>query len=354
MTEPSIQPQEAACGISKPGAGGRPIVSIILVSYNCRTMLGGCIGDLTRACAAISHEIIIVDNASGDGTADWVAAVHPGVRLLRNADNLGFAGGVNCGLALAGGEYILLVNPDVRIPDHETLPALIAFLAARPEIAAASCRLVFPDGQHQVGDAGYRPTLRNSLAYACGLSNMAPRHVNGLMVASPDSIVTDWIPVDWLCGAFLLVRRETIKIAGPLDESFFLYGEDIEWCCRMRERNFLLAYLPGLQVKHIQAGTQRSKDETPSTRWLDGLAQAFVKLNGARQWRPFKMSLSAGLLLRGLVYALLGCLRGDIGNRRKAAAMMQYSRHARRMPLPNIVSASRSDKAPSTAIIQVK
>ena len=300
-----------------------PILSIIIVTWNCRDLILRCLATLASAELFARCEVIVVDNNSTDGTQDLVAATYPHVILHRNVRNAGFAGGTNIGIRLARAPNLLLLNPDAFPSTPQTLARMIDALQRHPEYAAIGCRLVFPDGRHQVGDAGFRPTLPHVLIWALGLHSIPP--LRGLFLARPERVQRPVSDVDWLCAACMMVRACMVRAIGMLDERYFMYAEDVEWCCRMRDRGWRVGYLADESVVHLQGGTQKVEPAEVRCGWIDSLGKLFLSRNKRSKWSIFCLLLSLGFGLRALAY---GIKRPDPG---KARTMLAYARHALRM-----------------------
>lgn len=301
-------------------------LSVIIVTWNCRALVLDCLAALLAAELPEPAEIILVDNASADGTAEAVAAAHPAVRVIASPTNAGFAGGNNLGFAAARGRTLLLLNPDAFPAAPDSLIALWRFLETHPDHAAAGPRLLHGDGRHQVGDAGWRPGFATLALHALGVTQLLPRHARGVFLIRPDRLGAGPVPVDWLCGACLMIRAEAVRRIGGLDERFFLYGEDVEWGCRMRQAGLRLAYLPGVMVRHLQGGTQAGG--AVSTRWLDSLVRLHCDLNGTATLPLLRPVLAAGFALRALAYRIAALRPGQDAKARQAAAMWVFARHA--------------------------
>ncbi|MEB3186830.1 MAG: glycosyltransferase family 2 protein [bacterium] len=223
-----------------------PVLSVVVVNWNTREWLARCL-DRVRAETRTPHEIIVVDNASTDGSHELVATQFPGVRLLANDRNVGFAAGCNQGLELARGRFWLLLNPDTEVLDG-ALDRLVAYLERHPEVAAVGPRLENLDGSLQPSAFGFYGTWR---------SLIENRLVQALVTwRSPHS---PWLAfwdhsseriVDWVMGACLLVRRSVALRVGLLDERFFMYGEEVDWQWRMAEAGHRVMYLPTARVRH--------------------------------------------------------------------------------------------------------
>lgn len=219
-----------------------PSVSVIVLSYNTRNLTLTCLEHFAPEALATGWEVIVVDNGSQDGTASAVNRKFPQVKVVRSEENRGFAAGVNLGLAQAQGEAILLINSDV-LASFAALSALPAFLDAHPQVGALSPRLCTREGAPQAFAYGGDPTLGYLLR----------RGLHRLLGRGP---LHDWaietpIEVDWVSGACLCVRRETLEQVGLLDERFFLYFEDNDWCLRMRRAGWKVMYVPTVAVVHL-------------------------------------------------------------------------------------------------------
>ena len=232
-------------------------LSIVIVSYNARADLEACLDSLAASPPHSRHEIIVVDNASTDGSADLVVARAPAVRLVRQASNVGFAAGNNVGIRQTTGELILLLNNDTIVPAG-AIDALVARLRATPDAAAAGPRLV---------DASGKPEL----SFGPMISPLAEVWQKSLMALQGRGmpLVTQWVEratarerfVDWASGAALLVYRKDAEAVGLLDERFFLYTEDVDFCASLRVRGRRILFTPAAQITHLRG---RSRGTAPA------------------------------------------------------------------------------------------
>jgi N-acetylglucosaminyl-diphospho-decaprenol L-rhamnosyltransferase len=234
-------------------AAGGPDLSVIVVTHNGRELALKTLRTAIARTGPIETEWLVVDNGSSDGTADAVERELPVTRVLRRS-NVGFAAGNNVGLGQARGRYVLLLNPDVEIREG-TLAALVEALDRRPEVGAASVRQVSPDGAVQVSARRF-PSIRGELGEALMLSRLPLARRLGLTEASSGSHHAEH-SVDWLVGAFLVVRREAVDQVGPLDDRFFLYSEEKDWCLRLRQAGWDVRHLPVMTVIHHCGGYSR-------------------------------------------------------------------------------------------------
>ena len=216
-------------------------VSFIIVSWNAKGYVAECLQSIRENCH-VQAEIIVVDNASHDGTPEWIREHFPECHLVETGANLGFAKGNNVGITLATGKYLFLVNSDVKILPR-CVENLIELMEAHPDLALAGPQMWGPDGS--VGRSTMRfPTLWNSLCRALALDSVFPhsRTFAGHLMGDFDHKRSRNVEV--LNGWFWVVRRQALEQVGVLDEQFFMYGEDMDWCYRFRKagwRNFFCA-----------------------------------------------------------------------------------------------------------------
>jgi len=209
-------------------------LSIVIVSFNARADLERCLQALRDAPPARSHELIVVDNASSDGSAD--AARRQGVRVIDTGANLGFARGTNIGIRASSGANLLLLNSDTIVPAG-AIDRLLDVFDLHPDVAVAGPRLV---------DAGGRAEL--SFGRMVGpLNELRQKHATGV-----DSATRQEQFPDWVSGACLLVRRSDAEAAGLLDERYFMYLEDVDFCATIRARGRRVMFVPGVEVVHLR------------------------------------------------------------------------------------------------------
>jgi GT2 family glycosyltransferase len=224
-----------------------PRLSIIIVTYNSRDQIDGCLSSLSSNPPSMDAEVVIVDNASGDGTAAAVRQMWPDVSVIETGENLGFAAGCNAGIRVTSGEFVLLLNPDARVTAG-ALDALTAHLKARPDAAVAGPRIVDEDGRAEVSCGamiGPVAELRQKLLVSGNARvPMVRAYVDRLTRESRD--------VDWVSGACLLVRREDAEAVGLLDERYFMYAEDVDFCAAIRARRRRVLFTADAEVVHLR------------------------------------------------------------------------------------------------------
>ena len=233
-------------------------VSIVIVSYNTRELTIQTIESVFRSQTRYAYEIIVVDNHSSDGSVEALQSRFPEVRIIANNENVGFSRANNQGIRLAKGRYVLLLNSDT-IVNEGTLETMIRFMDEHPHVGASGCKVVLPNGSLDKACRRGFPTPSASFYYAFGIAKMFPKcprfNQYQLTHLDPDQ---DY-PVDCLVGAFMLVRREAIEQVGLLDEDYFMYGEDVDWCYRIKQAGWEIYYYPYTQIVHYKGASSRKK-----------------------------------------------------------------------------------------------
>jgi GT2 family glycosyltransferase len=258
-------------------------LSIIIVNWNVRDLLRRCLDSIVAA-RLLRLEVIVVDNASSDGSVAMLRADFPHVTLVANAHNVGFPAGNNQGFAVARGRYVMTLNPDAEIVG-DALARMIAYLDAQPKVGALGPQLRNPDGSIQSSRRRF-PTFATALFESTWLQSIAPRRVVRryyLQDAPPDRTQE----VDWLTGACLLVRREVLETVGGFDETFFMYSEELDWCRRIKSAGWKIVYLPEARVMHHSG---QSSDQAVAARHIH------FQTSKVRYFRKHHGRLSAGLL----------------------------------------------------------
>ncbi|GIO92505.1 glycosyltransferase family 2 protein [Paenibacillus lactis] len=233
-------------------------VSILIVNYNTRQLTLDCLRSVYASETEFTYEVIVIDNDSKDDSVQAIRQEFPLVKLIENTQNTGFAKANNQGMAAAQGRYVLLLNSDTVI-QRDTLQTMVAFMDRNPITGASGCKIILPDGSLDKACKRGFPTPSASFYYAFGLSKLFPNEPRfnqyQLGYLDPDQEY----PVDCLVGAFMLVRRETIEQVGGLDETFFMYGEDIDWCYRIKQAGWGIHYYPRTTIVHYKGGSARRR-----------------------------------------------------------------------------------------------
>ena len=233
----------------QPAEAVTPRVSVIIASWNTRDLLAACLESLRTAFSAGWCEVIVVDNGSADGSPAMVRQRFPAVALICPARNLGFGGANNLGIRAARGRYFVLLNSDTEVPDG-ALESMCDFMDANPQVGVLGPKLLNLDGSVQLSCRrfpSYRTALFNRYSL---LTRLFPRNPYSREYLMTDSGHSDTREVDWVSGACLIARREAVEEVGLLDEAFFMYAEDVDWCYRMHQKGWKVVYYPEVQVLH--------------------------------------------------------------------------------------------------------
>jgi N-acetylglucosaminyl-diphospho-decaprenol L-rhamnosyltransferase len=300
----------------------------IVVNWNTRELLHECLRALTGPECAAWLGVICVDNGSADGSADLVAREFPSVRLVRNDQNVGFAAAVNQAIAIALAEpaieYVALVNSDLLVRP-KALAALVDELVRDPRAGVVGPALRHPGGHLQSGAAGFAPTAWRGFAHFLFLSALTRGLWRGFVLSQrrrAGSVRP--LPVDWVSGACLVARADAIRRAGMFDTRFFLYAEDVEWCCRVRASGFSVSYVPAVEAVHVRGAS--SPDGDP--RWLAALCELVRRDRGEWEYRVFRVAAALGLALRRVAYGIAYRASGNERYRVLARDMRAYARWA--------------------------
>ncbi|HEY3063851.1 MAG TPA: glycosyltransferase family 2 protein [Chloroflexota bacterium] len=258
-------------------------ISIVILNFNTRAHLAACLRSVQAEVRA-GDEVFVVDNSSSDGSVDIVERDFPWVRLIRSPVNGGFAHGNNQALRLATREAVLLLNPDTILP----VGALNAFeerLASHPDAGILGPKLLKPNGTMHLACRRSFPTPAVAFYRLSGLSRLFPRSPTfgryNLTYIDPDKP----IEVDAVCGACLLIRRSVVERIGLLDERFFMYGEDVDWCLRARQDGWTVRYEPAVIVQHQHGAASRQRALRTTFHFFRAM-DLFYRKHYVRRYHP--------------------------------------------------------------------
>lgn len=277
-------------------------VSIIIVSYNTRDMTLAAIASAVRETRDVTSELIVVDNASSDGSAEAIATAFPDVRLIASPDNLGFAAGNNLAAAHARGEYLLLLNPDTVVLDC-AVDRLVAFARSRPEAGIWGGRTLFADGRLNPASCWRRISLWNLFCRAAGLTGMLPRSALFNSEAYGGWARDRVREVDIVSGCFLLVRRDTWQRLGGFDPVFFMYGEEADLCLRARRIGARPHVTPEAKIVH-HGGASETARADKLVKLLAAKASLVARHFHPRARTPGRLLLAAWPLSRWIALSV--------------------------------------------------
>ena len=286
----------------------QPDLSIIIVSWNVCELLQNCLYSVF-AQQGVALQLIVVDSASSDGSPEMVAELFPQVELIACETNVGFPHGNNIGLERANGRFILLLNPDTVLHDN-ALAKMVGYLAQNHSVGIVGPQLLNGDGSVQSSRRRF-PTLRTAFFESTWLQPMAPQTVLDRYyvrdVADDKTAV-----VDWVMGACLMTRQEVVSQVGGLDEAYFMYSEELDYCRRVHQAGWQVVYYPQARVTHLSG---KSSEQAVTRRHIN-FNQAKL-----RYFRKYHGRLAAGvlrlfLLLSYVWQLVLEAIKGAVGHKR--------------------------------------
>ena len=237
-------------------------LSIIIVNYNTKQLLDDCLRSLKEAMPpAGGMELIVVDNASSDGSQAMVQEKYPQVKLVASEENRGFAAANNMGTAVADGKYLLFLNSDTRVRQNALVEPL-NYLAGQHYIGALTARLIYPNGERDPDNHRGFPTPWNAFCHFTGLSKLFPDHphYNGYFMSYANFDETH--PVDVIAGSYMMMPMALFQKLGGWDETYFFYGEDIDFCYRIRQAGYQIVYYPHVEVVHYKGASSGLRKES--------------------------------------------------------------------------------------------
>jgi GT2 family glycosyltransferase len=264
----------------KAKMGEQPDITITIVSWNTRQLLQECLRSILDKPVSSSLEVHVIDNASTDGSAAMVRDEFPQVCLTTNAENTGFARANNQSWRVARGRYWMLLNSDTVVKPG-ALDALVKFMDAHPRAGLATAKVVNPDGTPQFC-AQPEPGIGLALLEASRLHKLLPQRRRGRLLLSTYWSYDEPARLGWAWGTALIARREAVEEAGPLAEDFFMYGEDLEWCLRVRRKGWDVWFCPDAEILHYggQSSAQAWSDANRERIILDGIYSAIEQHRG--------------------------------------------------------------------------
>lgn len=294
-------------------------LSIIIVSFNTKNLLLDCIQSIQKYTKGVSYEIVVVDNASIDGSVEAVDETS-GVKVIRNKKNEGFARANNQGTERALGRYILFLNSDTKLQE-DSLTRMVSFMDKNNQAGVVSCKLLNSDGSTQASGGNF-PTLLRIFLWATFLDDIPfvsrslgayHLHAGASFMAKSD----DWEhQQDWVSGAVFLVRAEIVKSIGGFNEDFFMYGEDVEYCFRIKKAGWGIWYIPQTSILHIGSASSGGRAIQFSGKSLgkekgilgefEGLKKFYKEHYSPWQYLMLMLLLKKAAFLRMIVFGILG------------------------------------------------
>ncbi|MEW6377851.1 MAG: glycosyltransferase family 2 protein [Thermodesulfobacteriota bacterium] len=278
-------------------------LSIIIVNWNIKDLLMQCLGSILQMTQGFKKEIFVVDNGSEDGSPSMVKERFPEVDLIENSRNLGFARASNQALRVSKGRYCLLLNPDTQVKE-EAIEKLISFMDAYPKVGVAGAQLLNSDGYKQNSIANF-PSLTTELLNKNLLRWLFPDRFPG-----KERNYSEPIEVDSVIGACMMVRKEAMEQVGLLDEDYFLFLEETDWCYRMKKAGWKVYHVPQAEVYHFQGKSAEKEKKRAKVEYYRSRYHFFKKNRGSLQWSILLIGLLIKLGVEVISMAVVCILTG--------------------------------------------
>jgi GT2 family glycosyltransferase len=274
-------------------------LSIVIVNYNTERLLQGCLESVYAGANGTPLDIWVVDNHSRDESVAMVKSRFPRVRVLENDSNLGFSRANNLVVSQSRSDYILLLNPDTVILG-DAIERMVKFMDAHPEAGIAGCKVLNRDGTLQLACRRSIPTPEVAFYRLTGLSKLFPQSrimaKYNMTYESPDRTHE----VDAVSGAFLMIRRQVVEKIGLLDERFFMYGEELDWCLRAKRAGWAVMYYPEAQIIHYKGESTRYNSRRAALEFYRAMYLFHKKHFAADYSRATNALIYAAIFLRSL------------------------------------------------------
>ncbi|OHB65255.1 MAG: hypothetical protein A2168_08300 [Planctomycetes bacterium RBG_13_50_24] len=278
---------------------GRTTLSIIIVNYNAGHYLENCLKSVYAETKQIPFDIWIVDNNSKDASVSMIRSNFPLINLVENKENIGFARANNDAISKCAGDYILLLNPDTLIMEN-AIEKMVKFMDENPQTGIAGCKVLNEDGTLQLACRRSIPAPGVAFFRLTGLSRLFPNSKGmakyNLTYLNPDEANE----VDAVSGAFLMIRRQVVDKIGKLDERFFMYGEELDWCLRTKKAGWKVMYYPDAEIIHYKGECSKSNCRKAAFEFYRSM-YLFHKKHFADNYNPIvNIIIYAGIFLKAV------------------------------------------------------
>ncbi len=286
-------------------------VSIVIVNWKTPQLLAHCLHKIEKDEGFKNFAIHVVDNASGDQSVQMLKDDFPYVHLVANSENVGFSKACNQIIPSTDGDYVLLLNPDTDVVDN-AISLLSKFLDEHSDCGAVGPKVLNEDGTLQLACRRSFPSPSAAFFRLTYLSRIFPQNElfskYNMTYADPDASTE----VDALSGSCMMVRRKAIDQIGLLDEDIFMFGEDIDWCWRIKEANWKIFYLPDAVIFHLHGASARLRPVGATINLHKGMEVFYRKHLARKYWAPFNALVYAAIWLRAFVFILINFVRAKL------------------------------------------
>jgi len=274
-------------------------LSIIIVNYNVRDFLMHTLESIRRAVVNISHEIFIVDNSSVDGSVEMVKNRFPEVHLIENQVNKGFAAANNQAMKISSGKYIVLINPDTVVQE-DTFSNLLEFMEDHADAGASTCKILNPDGSFSIDSRHSIPTPMSAFWKQIGFHLLFPKSKIFARYNLTYLDENEIYPVDAISGSFMFIRRTTYEDVGNLDEDFFMYCEDVDYCYRITKSGWKIYYAPVSDIIHYKGESTKKNNLDYVLNFNKSLYLFYKKHFQKKYFSLFAWFILTGIFFRGV------------------------------------------------------
>ncbi len=279
-------------------------LSVIIVNWNTKKLLWDCLASICKFTQNVEFEVIVVDNNSNDGSRKMVKSRFPKVKLISNNDNLGFAKANNIGIKSATGKYILLLNSDTYLIEN-SLQKLVELAEKQENLGVLAPQLLNSDKSIQQS-VGFFPDLPQVFFWMTFIDDLPFGQILKPYHVDHDVFYKSEQEIEWATGAAMFVPKNVIQKAGFLDEQIFMYGEDIEWCYRIKKAGFQIIYTPITKIVHIGRGSSGQISTKAFVGEFEGLKYFYTKHKSNFSLQILSILLKIGALARILLFGFLG------------------------------------------------
>ncbi len=273
------------------------MLSIVIVNYNTEKLLQGCLESIYAGANGTPFDVWVVDNHSRDSSAEMVRSHFPKVKLVENDTNLGFSRANNLVISQSESEYVLLLNPDTLVIG-DSIDRMVKYMREHPKVGIAGCKVLNADRTLQLACRRSIPTPKVAFFRMTGLSRLFPKNPSlakyNLTYCDPE----ETHEVDAVSGAFLMIRRQVVERIGPLDERFFMYGEEIDWCLRAKRAGWTVMYHPQAEIIHYKGESTKYNSRKAALEFYRAM-YLFHKKHFAKDYSPVtNFFIYTGILLK--------------------------------------------------------
>jgi GT2 family glycosyltransferase len=278
-------------------------LTVIIVSFNVKDYLKECLHSVVAASENIDCEIFVVDNNSTDGSSEIITKIFPSVNLIINKVNIGFSSANNKALQLAKGQFVLILNPDTVV-EPDTFTKCLNFMKSHPDAGAIGVRMVNGKGSFLPESKRAFPTLRTAFFKSFGFSSLFPTSQVFSRYYLPGIDMMETSPTEVISGAFMFIRQEALKKSGLFDESYFMYGEDIDLSYRLMKTGFKNYYVPEVRIVHFKGMSTDRKGYNDIIHFYEAMRIYVLQRASEGNFGPFRVLINSAIYLReGLALA---------------------------------------------------